>query len=125
MAELEIFACLMGSNLLSFRGGYNYKLKRPEQSISLWAGTAGQVIGLETKGSVKLADVIPAPDQKTLDEINAKCDEYRKVDPRKEACENFAGSLEDWADGTSPPDSSVQYALNKEPKDIWNMLLGA
>jgi hypothetical protein len=125
LADVERIADLMGSNLLSFRGGYNYKLKRPEQSVSLWAGTAGQVIGLETKGSVQLAEVIPAPDQAKIDEINAKCDEYRKIDPRKEACESFAGSLQDWADGTAPPDSSVQYALNKEPKDIWNMLVGA
>ena len=125
LADVERIADLMGSNLLSFRGGYNYKLKRPQQSISVWAGTAGQVIGLETKGSVKLAEVIPAPDQARIDEINAKCDEYRKIDPRKEPCEEFAGALQDWADGTDPPDASVQYALNKEPKDIWNMVAGA
>ena len=125
LADVERIADLMGSNLLSFRGGYNYKLKRPEQSISLWAGTAGQVIGLETKGQVKLAEVIPAPDQATIDEINSNCEDYRKIDPRREACQEFAGNLQDWADGKDPPDATVEYALNKEPKDIWNMIVGA
>jgi hypothetical protein len=125
LADVERISDLMGSNLLSFRGGYNYKLKRPEQSISVWAGTAGQVIGLETKGSVTFAEVLPPPDQARIDEINAQCEEYRKIDPRREACMEFAGNLQDWADGTDPPDSSVQYALNKEPKDIWNMIAGA
>ena len=34
------------------------------------------MIGLETKGSVKLAEVIPPPDQATIDQINARCAEY-------------------------------------------------
>jgi hypothetical protein len=125
LADVDRIADLMGSNLLSFRGGYNYKLKRPEQSISVWVGTAGQVIGLETKGQVKLADVLPPPNQGDIDELNATCEEYRKVDPRREACQEFAGQVQDWADGTDPPTASVEYALNKEPKDIWNMVAGA
>jgi len=124
IADVERISDLMGSNLLSFRGGYRVKLKGPSRSISFWAGTSGQVIGLETEGSVKLAEVMPPPDQATIDGINERCGEYRPNDPRGQACEDFTGKLQDWTDGTDP-DASVQYALNKQPKDIWNMVAGA
>jgi hypothetical protein len=124
VADVERISDLMGSNLLSFRGGYRIRLRRPGQSVSFWAGTSGQVIGLETKGSVKLAEVLPPPDQATIDDINEQCAEYRPNDPRGQACEEFAGKLQDWTDGTDPA-ASVQYALNKQPKDIWNMIAGA
>ena len=123
VADVDRISDLMGSNLLSFRLGYNYKLNRAGQSFSFWLGTSGQVIGLETHGSVKLADVIPPPSQATIDGINARCAEFRPNDPRGQACQDFAGKLQDWRDGTDPA-ASVQYALNKKPKDVWNMVAG-
>jgi len=123
VADVDRISDLMGSNLLSFRLGYNYRFGKPGQSFSFWLGTSGQVIGLETHGSVKLADVIPPPSQAAIDAINAKCAEYRPNDPRAQACMDFAGKLQDWRNGTDPA-ASVQYALNKEPKDVWNMLAG-
>ena len=124
VADVDRISDLMGSNLLSFRAGYNYRLKKPGQSFSFWLGTSGQVIGLETNGSVKLADVIPPPSQGTIDQINARCAEFRPNDPRGQACQEFAGKLQDWRDGTDPA-ASVQYSLNKKPKDVWNMVAGA
>jgi len=124
VADVDRISDLMGSNLLSFRLGYNYRFGKPGRGVSFWLGSSGQVIGLETHGSVKLADVIPPPSQATIDNINARCAEFRPNDPRKQACEDFAGKLQDWRDGTDPA-ASVQYALNKKPKDVWNMLVGA
>jgi hypothetical protein len=124
VADVDRISDLMGSNLLSFRLGYNYRLQRPGQSFSFWLGTSGQVIGLETSGSVKLADVLPPPSQATIDQINARCAEFRPNDPRGQACMDFAGKLQAWRDGTDPA-ASVQYSLNKKPKDVWNMLAGA
>jgi len=124
VADVDRISDLMGSNLLSFRGGYNYKLGRPGQSFSFWLGTSGQVIGLETNGSVKLADVIPPPSQATIDGINARCAEFRPNDPRGQACQDIAGKLQAWRDGAEPA-ASVQYSLNKKPKDVWNMVAGA
>jgi hypothetical protein len=123
VADVDRISDLMGSNLLSFRVGYNYRLPRPGQSFSFWLGTSGQVIGLETNGSVKLADVIPPPSQSTIDQINARCAEFRPNDPRGQACQDFATKLQDWRNGTDPA-ASVQYSLNKKPKDVWNMLAG-
>ncbi len=124
VADVDRISDLMGSNLLSFRLGYNYRFGRPGQSFSFWLGTSGQVIGLETSGSVKLADVIPPPSQATIDGINARCAEFRPNDPRGQACQDIANKLQEWRDGTDPA-ASVQYGLNKKPKDVWNMLAGA
>jgi hypothetical protein len=123
VADVDRISDLMGSNLLSFRLGYNYKLDRPGQSFSFWLGSSGQVIGVDTNGSVKLADVIPPPSQGTIDQINARCAEFRPNDPRAQACQDIAGKLQAWHDGTEPA-ASVQYSLQKKPKDVWNMLLG-
>jgi len=123
VADVDRISDLMGSNLLSFRLGYNYKLNRSGQAFSFWLGTSGQVIGLETHGSVKLADVLPPPSQATIDSINARCAEFRPNDPRGQACQDLAGKLQEWRDGTDPA-ASVQYALNKKPKDVWNMVAG-
>ncbi len=124
VADVERISDLMGSNLLSFRLGYNYKFGKPGQSFSFWLGSSGQVIGLETNGSVKLADVIPPPSQATIDQINARCAEFRPNDPRGQACQDVANKLQDWRNGNDPA-ASVQYSLNKKPRDVWNMLVGA
>jgi hypothetical protein len=124
VADVDRISDLMGSNLLSFRGGYNYRFGKPGQSFSFWLGTSGQVIGLETQGSVKLADVLPPPSQATIDGINARCAEFRPNDPRGQACQDIADKLQEWRNGTDPA-ASVQYSLNKKPKDVWNMVAGA
>ena len=124
VADVDRISDLMGSNLLSFRVGYNYRFNKPGQGIAFWLGTSAQVIGLETNGSVKLADVIPPPSQATIDQINARCDEFRPNDPRGQACREVAGKLQDWANGNDPA-ASVEYSLNKKPKNVWNMLAGA
>src|SRR5262249_33069965 len=102
VADVDRISDLMGSTLLSFRLGYNYKPPKAGQSFSFWLGTSGQVIGLDTNGSVKLADVIPPPSQGTIDQINARCAEFRPNDPRGQACREFAGKLQDWRAGAGP-----------------------
>ena len=59
----------------------------------------------------------------TIDQINARCAEFRPNDPRGQACQDIAGKLQAWRDGTEPA-ASVQYSLDKKPKDVWNMVAG-
>jgi hypothetical protein len=114
----------MGANLLSFRLGYNHKLGPPGRGIALWAGTAGQVIDVKTRGTVKLADVIPPPSQAQADAFQQRCDSLSNLNPAKGTCNDIAAALTSWANGT-PPTTTVSYALEKKPKDIWNMIAGA
>jgi hypothetical protein len=46
------------------------------------------------------------------------------VNPAKQTCNQLASSLTNWANGT-PPTTTVEYSLEKKPKDIWNMIAGA
>jgi hypothetical protein len=124
VADVDRIADLMGANLLSFRLGYNYKLKAPGRSLAAWVGTAGQVIDVSTKGSVKLADVIPPPSQEQAAAVQAKCDGMLNANPAKQVCNDLASSLTSWANGT-PPTTTVEYSLDKKPKDVWNMIAGA
>jgi hypothetical protein len=124
VADVERIADLMGANLLSFRLGYNYRFGPEGRGIALWAGASGQVIAVDTSGSVTLAEVLPPPSQDQVDRVQARCDQLGPRDPRRDACLELAGKLQDWTNGTDPK-ASVSYSLEKRPKDIWNMLLGA
>jgi hypothetical protein len=124
VADVDRIADLMGANLLSFRLGYNYKLKAPGRSLAAWVGTAGQVIDVSTRGSVKLADVIPPPSQEQAAAFQQRCDDMLNANPAKQTCNQIASSLTNWANGT-PPTTTVEYSLEKKPKDVWNMIAGA
>jgi hypothetical protein len=124
LADVDRIADLVGANLLSFRVGYNYRFGPLGRGIAFWLGTSGQVIGLDTNGNVKLADVLPSPSQDQVDKVNARCDALRPNDPRKQVCTDFANKLQSWVNGSEPA-ASVAYSLDKKPTDIWNMLVGA
>jgi hypothetical protein len=123
VADVERISDLVGGNMLSFRVGYARNLGTNGKRLAVWLGTAGQVISTETSGSVLIADVVGPPSQSTADNIQARCDALRPVDPRKEPCNNFSTKIQDWANGNAP-DTSIQYSLTKNPVDIWNMLAG-
>jgi hypothetical protein len=125
VADIERLADTVGANILSFRLGYNYKLNEKGMGIAAWVGTAGQVLGVDTSGSVKLADVLPPPTPAMVDNVQAKCDAIPLNDPaRKKVCNDFAQKLRDWSNGTDPS-ATVEYSLEKRPLNIWNLVLGA
>ena len=123
VADVKRLADLVGGNLLSFRVGYRRDLGAKGRSLAAWVGTAGQVIQTDTSGSVRLSDVLGPPEQSKVDDMQARCDELRPTDPRKQPCQNLATTMQDWVDGDAP-DASIQYSLTKEPVDIWNMVAG-
>jgi hypothetical protein len=123
VADVKRLGDLVGGNLLSFRVGYARNLGSNGRRLAAWLGTAGQVLSTDTKGSVQLAEVLGPPSQSTADNLQARCDELRPNDPRKEPCNNFSTKIQDWANGNAP-DTSIQYSLTKHPVDIWNMLAG-
>jgi hypothetical protein len=124
VADVDRIADLMGSNLLSFRLGYNFKLGAPGRGLAVWAGTAGQVIDVATRGSVALGEVLPPPSQAQAAALQQRCDALLNANPAKQVCNDLASAVTAWANGT-PPDTTVEYALDKKPKDVWNMIAGA
>jgi len=120
VSDVERMADLVGSNLLSFRLGYNFGTPGG-RGFALWAGTAGQVIDLETKGTVELDDVLPPPQQSTVDEIEAQCPTLPPG--QRAACNALANQMQEWVDtGYS---GTVSYRLDKKPQHVWNVVLGA
>src|SRR6187455_1686536 len=131
------------------RLGKNFKLKKPEQTIAIWAGAFRVNISSGTDGSISLSEVLPA------DQLGTKVDEgiakvgnaQQQVDawwasltppqqqnPVNEAKYNAAnralataGEILAAADNaiSTITTSTVQYSMDKRPKDPWNFIIGS
>ncbi|HET6412974.1 MAG TPA: hypothetical protein VFG53_13030 [Anaeromyxobacter sp.] len=124
VSDVDRLADLVGANVLSFRLGKAFRLDEKGQSLSVWAGTLGQVIDVETSGTVRLADVLPPPQQSTIDSAQAKCDAIPPSNAaQKLACNQLVQKMRNWANGSEPA-ASVDYSLDKKPASIWNLALG-
>ncbi len=108
VSDVERLADTVGANLLSFRLGYSYKLNEDGRKLAAWVGTAGQVIDVKTEGSVRLQSVLPP--------ITHDCTTAPL--PLRGACQDLVDALND-------PNATVKYKLDKKPKNVWNMLVGA
>ena len=124
VSDVERLSDTVGSNMLSFRLGYNFRsATRPGRGIAVWAGTAGQVLEVETEGSVRLGEVLPPPQQSTIDGVQARCDALGPLDPGDRLCDVIVQQLQDWqANGF---EGTVDYRLDKKPAGVWNLILGA
>jgi hypothetical protein len=131
------------------RMGKTFKLKKPESNITVWAGAFRVHLKSETAGSLALSEVISGGDaQAKVDAGFAKVAEkqtsvdnwwngltsaqqanpvnqakYNTANQALETAGNFLTTL----DGalSTVGSSTVQYSLEKAPKDMWNFLLGA
>jgi hypothetical protein len=109
VSDVERLADLVGANLLSFRLGYAHKLNDQGRKIAGWVGTAGQVIDVNTEGQVRLASVLPPV-------TGASCPAFPPS--LNERCQALANAIGD-------PNATVEYKLDKKPKNVWNALAGA
>jgi len=130
------------------RLGKNFKFKKPEQSIAFWAGGFRVHLKSETNGSISLSEVLP-PDfgskvdqgiqkvanaQKQIDAWWAGLSNSEQQNPVNEAKYNAAnralsraGEILASADNAinSIGTSTVQYSMDKRPKDAWNFIVGS
>jgi hypothetical protein len=130
------------------RVGKTFKLKKPQQSISFWAGGFRLKLKSETSGSLPLNEVI------SIDGLQEKVDDgMENVATKQTAVDNWwegltsveqknpvnvakyetanrvletAGNTLNSIDAALNDDQSatVQYSLQKRPKDMWNFVLG-
>jgi hypothetical protein len=130
------------------RFGKTFKLKKPEQNIAVWAGGFRVHLKSETSGSLPLSEVIPIDGlQEKVDAGFIKVDEKQtsvnnwwdgltvkeKTDPANIAKYNVANKALETADVfltnldgalSTPGNTTVQYSLDKAPKDMWNFIVG-
>jgi len=131
------------------RMGKTFKLKKPQQSISIWAGGFRLHLKSETSGSLPLNEVV------SIDGLQDKVDAGMENVAEKQAAVDTwwgaltpieqnnpinaakyetanrvlatAGNALNGMDAALNDDQSatVQYSLNKRPKDMWNFVLGS
>jgi hypothetical protein len=131
------------------RLGKNFKLKTPGQTVAIWLGGFRVHLSSETKGSIALSDVLPADQlgskvnqgitkvdnaQKQVDAWWASLSSSQQQNPVNEAKYNAANralgtageilSAANNAIGTIST-STIQYSMDKRPKDAWNFIVGS
>lgn len=131
------------------RMGKTFKLNKPESNITFWTGAFRVHLKSETKGSLPLSDVISGGDAQAkvdagfvkVEEKQTSVDNWwnglsssQQANPSNQAKYNTANQALETAgnfltaiDGalSTAGYSTVQYSLEKAPKDAWNFLLGA
>jgi len=130
------------------RLGKNFKMKKPEQTIAVWVGGFRVQIASETNGSIALSEVLPADQlgskvdqgiakvgnaQQQVDAWWASLSPPQQQNPVNEAKYNAAnralaraGEILSAADNaiSTITTSTVQYSMDKRPKDAWNFIMG-
>jgi hypothetical protein len=130
------------------RAGKTFQFKKPEQNIAVWVGAFRVKLNSATSGSVNLADVLPTDEfqekvsnaqQKVGDaqnQVNAWWNSLsppQQSNPINQAKYQAANSILSKAAGildaaeTALNDgqgSTVQYSMDKRPKDMWNFIIG-
>jgi len=131
------------------RLGKNFKLKKPESGIAVWVGGFRVQIASETNGSIALSEVLPADQlgskvdqgiakvanaQQQVDAWWASLSPPQQQNPVNEARYNAAnralaraGEILASADNAinTIATSTVQYSMDKRPKDPWNFIVGS
>lgn len=131
------------------RFGKSFQLKKKDSNIAVWAGGFRVKLSAETNGSLNLSEVMP------IDGLQEKVDNgIEKVGEKQVAVDNWwdnltpqeqknpvnaakyetanraldkAGNVLNSIDGAlnDEESASVQYSLNKRPKDMWNFIVGS
>jgi hypothetical protein len=143
--EKPVFSFVFGP-----RFGKSFKFKNhPQQNIAFWVGGFRLMLESSTKGSIKLSEVVPT------DQLQQKIDAgITKVEESQVAVDEWwsgltpveqknpvnaaryetanrvltaSGNLLNGIDGALNDESeaTVQYTLNKRPKDMWNFIVGS
>jgi hypothetical protein len=131
------------------RMGKSFKLKKPQQNITVWAGGFRVHLNSETSGSIALSEVFPPGTlggkvdegiekvgnaQQQVDTWWAGLSQQQQNNPvnkaKYEAANNTldkAGQLLAAADNAvnTIESSTVQYSMDKRPKDMWNIVIGS
>ena len=115
-------------NVMGIRMGHTFVFKNhPERNIAAWVGTMGIQMQTDTYGSLTMREAIPDETWDRKDQIVA---DYRDwYDNEATPAQKII------ADKTLTPiidnlearngDAIVKYGIDKQVKDMWNMLVGA
>lgn len=130
------------------RFGKTFKFNNPDSNIALWVGAFRVHLKSQTAGSLNLAEVLPldgaqtkvdnglqkvAENQESVDAWWNSLSTTQQANPINRAKYNTANAALESAgnalnamDGalSTAESSTVQYNLDKAPKDMWNFIVG-
>jgi hypothetical protein len=131
------------------RLGKNFKVNRRDQTVAFWVGAFRVHLSSETNGSIALSEVLPegefgskidqgiekvAKTQQEVDAWWASLTPAQQQNPVNQAKHNTAnrvldraGELLASADNAvnNISNGTVQYSMDKRPKDPWNFIIGS
>jgi hypothetical protein len=130
------------------RLGKNFTFKKPDRNLAVWAGGFRIKLNTGTSGSLSTASLFPVEEWGTKVETGTMrvAESQQKVDawwseltPNEQknpvniakyesanTALSKAGAILDQASQavTNAANSTVQYSLDKKPKDLWNFIIG-
>jgi hypothetical protein len=130
------------------RFGKSFKFKKPDRTVAVWAGGFRLNLNSGTSGSLALSDLFPTQDLQTkvdngivkVGDAQAQVDAWwsgltsaEQANPVNEAKYETANRALDKAGTflnsmdqalTQAESATVQYSLDKRPKDMWNFVIG-
>ncbi|PKB16508.1 hypothetical protein [Flavobacterium sp. 5] len=131
------------------RFGKTFKFNKPEQNIAVWVGAFRVHLNSGTSGSIPLSDFISTDGAQTkVDAGIAKVDEkqaaedaswnsltpIQQANPKNKIPHELKNAAYEKAYGfltavdgalSTAGNSTVQYSLEKSPKDAWNFIVGS
>lgn len=131
------------------RMGKSFKLKKPQRNIAVWVGGFRVHLNSETSGSIALSEVMPPGTlggkvdegiekvgnaQQQVDTWWAGLSQQEQNNPVNKAkyekantALDKAGQILAAADNavSTIESSTVQYSMDKRPKDMWNIVIGS
>jgi len=115
-------------NVMGIRMGHTFVFKRkPERNIALWVGTMGIKMQTDTYGSVTMKDALPDDIWDRRDEIVGDYRDWYDNEAtlgQKIIADKILTPIMDGLEARNG-DGIVDYGIEKQVKDRWNMLIGA
>jgi hypothetical protein len=114
----ELIDDAIRTTLITPRVGMNVA-RWKDYGIDVWLGTMAQIIGVDTKGAIKLSDALGGQGDAFRDRLNTW---YEGLPPpQQRLVENVAERLQ----GAGTGDPTIRYELDKQVAQRWNMVVGA
>jgi hypothetical protein len=131
------------------RAGKTFQLKKPNSNIALWVGGFRVKLNSETSGSINLSEVLPIDElqqkittgQEKVGDAQAEVNDWwnslsppQQNNPINQAKYQAANAVLARAAGflnaaetaiSDGESSTVQYSMDKRPKDMWNFIIGS
>lgn len=117
--DLDKLNELVRGRVLGIRFGRTFPLGGTKK-VAFWVGTMNQKLLNTTTGSVILSEVIPS-------DVSEQINDYQNSDWYQEKSPPVQGQIDEFMEqllNSNLGDTKIDYSLDKQPAQKWNLLLG-